>query len=94
MADISITPVEASRFDVQLTEGRTSTTHRVTVPESMLENPELRGVDPEVIVLRSIEFLLEREPPTSIMSEFSLDVIPRYFGDYDTELRRRLSVSE
>jgi hypothetical protein len=94
MADISITPVEASRFDVQLTEGRTSTTHRVTVPESMLENPELRGVDPEVIVLRSIEFLLEREPPTSIMSEFSLDVIPRYFSDYDTELRRRLSVTE
>jgi hypothetical protein len=90
MADISITPVEASRFDVQLTEGRTSTTHRVTVPESMLENPELRGVDPEVIVLRSIEFLLEREPPTSIMSEFSLDVIPRYFREYDTEIRRRL----
>jgi hypothetical protein len=40
-----------------------------------------------------MEFLLEREPPTSILSEFSLDVIPRYFGEYDAELRRRLSLS-
>jgi hypothetical protein len=59
----------------------------------MLDDTELGAVDPQVIVRHSMEFLLEREPPTSILSEFSLDVIPRYFGDYRAELRRRLSLS-
>ena len=65
----------------------------MTVPAWMTDDPELGAVDPEVIVQESMEFLLEREPPTSILSEFSLDVIPRYFGDYHSELRRRLSLS-
>ena len=65
----------------------------MTVPASIADDPELGAVDPEVIVRRSMEFLLEREPPRSILPEFSLDVIPRYFGDYHAELRRRLSLS-
>jgi hypothetical protein len=93
MAEISITPLEQGRFSVRLEQGGASTTHRVTVPRSMLEDPDLGRVEPERLVRESMEFLLEREPPTSILSEFSLDVIPRYFGEYDTELRRRLSLS-
>ncbi|HEY1636782.1 MAG TPA: hypothetical protein VGF64_18660 [Acidimicrobiales bacterium] len=93
MTDISITPTGSGRFSVRLDQGRTSTTHQVTVPASIADDPELGAVDPEVIVRQSMEFLLEREPPTSILSEFSLDVIPRYFGEYDAELRRRLSLS-
>jgi hypothetical protein len=92
MADISITPLEPKRFEVKLKQGRTSTDHRVTVPQSMLDDPQLGAVEPEVIVRESMQFLLEREPPTSILSEFSLDVIPRYFDEYDAELRRRLTV--
>jgi hypothetical protein len=93
VTEISITRVAPEQFDVRLSEGTTSTNHRVTVPKSMLDDTELGAVDPQVIVRHSMEFLLEREPPTSILSEFSLDVIPRYFGDYRAELRRRLSLS-
>jgi hypothetical protein len=93
VTDISISPLTPGRFDVTLDQAGRSTIHRVTVPQSMLDDPELGGVDLEVIVRQSMEFLLEREPPTSILSEFSLDVIPRYFGDYHAELRRRLSLS-
>jgi hypothetical protein len=93
MADISITPLEPTRFEVKLKQDRTSTSHRVTVPDWMADDPQLGTVEPETIVRESMEFLLEREPPTSIMSEFSLDVIPRYFREYDRELRRRLSLS-
>jgi hypothetical protein len=56
----------------------------------MGDDPQLGNVDQQTIVRESMEFLLEREPPTSIMSEFSLDVIPRYFREYDAEIRRRL----
>lgn len=91
MADISITPAGPGRFSVQVEKGGASTRHRVTVPAWMADDAQLGSVDPETIVRESLEFLLEREPPTSIMSEFSLDVIPRYFREYDTELRRRLT---
>lgn len=37
------------------------------------------------LVRRSFEFLLEREPPGSILRRFDLSVIPRYFPDYDAE---------
>jgi hypothetical protein len=93
VTDISISALEPGRFAVTLVQAGTSTDHRVTVPKSMLGDPQLGAVDPEVIVRQSMEFLLEREPPTSILREFSLDVIPRYFGDYDADLRRRLSLS-
>jgi hypothetical protein len=93
MTDISITALGPGRFSVKVEQSGSSTSHRVTVPQSMLEDPELGAVDHQLIVRQSMEFLLEREPPTSILSEFSLDVIPRYFGDYRAELRRRLSLS-
>ena len=46
--------------------------------------------DLERVVCASFEFLLEREPASSILPEFSLDVIGRYFPEYDDELPRRL----
>lgn len=46
--------------------------------------------DLERVVRASFEFLLEREPASSILPEFSLDVIGRYFPEYEDELRRRL----
>lgn len=79
------------QFGVQVTEGDVTTSHQVTVPESLLEDLNLVDTDEETVVRESIAFLLEREPATSIMEEFSLDVIPRYFPDYSEELTRRLS---
>lgn len=40
------------------------------------------------LVKRSFEFLLEREPPGSILKSFDLAVIQRYFPEYDREFRR------
>jgi hypothetical protein len=44
-------------------------------------------------VRESFVFLLQREPPSSIMGKFSLDVIARYFPEYYDEMRRRLGGS-
>ena len=41
----------------------------------------------EDLVRRSFEFLLEREPPSSILPRFDLSVIERYFPDYDQRLK-------
>jgi hypothetical protein len=88
---ISLSPMGPHQFGVQVTEGDQTTSHQVTVPESLLDDLGLVDVDEERVVRESFEFLLEREPATSIMKEFSLDVIPQYFPDYTEELPRRLS---
>jgi len=44
--------------------------------------------DAEDLVARSFEFLLEREPATSILRRFDLSVIRRYFPEYDSQFRR------
>jgi hypothetical protein len=57
----------------------------------MLDELDLGRVEAEDVVRESFRFLLEREPSTSILPEFSLDDIGRYFPDYFQELPKRLS---
>jgi hypothetical protein len=42
-----------------------------------------RGRSAEELVADSFDFLLEREPKESILREFDLSAIKRYFPDYD-----------
>jgi hypothetical protein len=91
MADISITPVTPRVFRVEVREGQAATTHQVTVPERLGETLELPEDDLERVVRVSLRFLLEREPATSILRQFSLSDITRYFPEYPSELERRLS---
>lgn len=88
MADIDVTPVGPREFEVAVVGSGTE--HRVTVPEDLIEKMNLPGDDLERVVRESFEFLLEREPASSIMPEFSLDVIPNYFPEYEQELPKRL----
>jgi hypothetical protein len=41
------------------------------------------GQTPEELLRRSFEFLLQRESKESILREFDLSVIQRYFPEYD-----------
>jgi len=90
MADITVTKTDAREFDVEIGEGETQTNHHVTVPQGLSDELQLPEVDLEAVVRESIEFLLEREPASSILPEFSLDVIPNYFPEYKEELPGRL----
>lgn len=91
MSQINLSPMGPHQFGVQVSEGDVTTSHQVTVPESLLDELGLSETDEEAVVRESFQFLLEREPATSIMKEFSLDVIPGYFPEYSEELSRRLS---
>jgi hypothetical protein len=91
MADISISPLAPRAFRVEVREGQRETTHQVTVPERLGEGLEFGDDDLERVVRESFGFLLEREPATSILRQFSLSDISRYFPEYPSELERRLS---
>jgi len=65
---------------------REKTTHRVRV--SRAERERYESEDVADLVKRSFEFLLAREPNTSILREFDLSTIERYFPEYAREIRR------
>lgn len=41
---------------------------------------------PEELISKSIEFLLQREPKESILKEFNLREISKYFPEYEREI--------
>ncbi|HVA02933.1 MAG TPA: hypothetical protein VMU64_04220 [Acidimicrobiales bacterium] len=89
MRTIRATPAANGTFDVEVRDGAITTSHTVTVPSHL---PEDLGWPPgreERLVCASFEFLLDREPATSILRRFSLVVISDYFPDYTSEMTRR-----
>jgi hypothetical protein len=69
-------------------EGGPSTPHVVTVTAQDLERLDPGAPDPHLLVDRSFRFLLEREPPTSILRSFGLMEIGRYFPEYEATIAR------
>ena len=67
-----------------------ATEHEVLVDRETQEDLA-PGATPEALVAESFRFLLEREPPDSILRSFELPIIGRYFGDYADEIRRRMA---
>ncbi len=67
------------------------TRHRVRVSRADLARLAPGASDPVDLVEASFAFLLEREPRESILREFDLSVIGRYFPDYAREIGHRLS---
>ena len=64
--------------------------HEVLVDRATLDDLA-PGATPEALVAESFRFLLEREPPESILRSFELPIIGRYFADYAEEIRRRMA---
>jgi len=88
--DVAVTASGSGVFRVVVGKGSAATEHRVTVPAGMVDDLGLAGTDEAILVQESFAFLLEREPATSILRQFELTVISRYFPEYDQDIRRRL----
>jgi hypothetical protein len=86
---ITLQKISETTFEVTV-EGRTTTTHRVTVEPAYCDRLTGGEVTPEVLVEKSFEFLLEREPNTSILRTFDLPVIGRYFPEYERTIKGML----
>jgi hypothetical protein len=91
MTTMRVVSMAPNEYGVEVEEGNEVTGHKVRLPEGFLDDLMLGGVDREVIVRETIDFLLEREPATSILPEFSLVDVSRYFPEFPEELQRRLT---
>ena len=87
MPDIDIAAADANTYDVTITadDGR-QTSHRVWVPPAILTELGLSEAQEPRLVRASMAYLLEREPPSSILPQFGLDEIARFFPNFPTEI--------
>ena len=84
---VSIKKLSDDVFGV--TVAKTSTTaHTVTVTDQSLTDLTDNNVTKTQLLKFSFNFLLEREPNTTIFSSFDINVITKYFPDYRDEVRR------
>lgn len=86
---IGVNMVAANVYEV-VVEGETPTTHRVHMSQDYYR--ELCGatVTHEYVLVQAFRFLLEREPNTSILTEFDITDISRYFPEFEAILKDRL----
>ena len=94
MADIEVRAEPADdgwTLTVTVTEGESRTEHAVALTSEAYNRLSGGQSTPEELVRRSFEFLLEREPKESILREFDLTVISRYFPEYEAEIGKRLN---
>ncbi|HYA45796.1 MAG TPA: hypothetical protein VED59_09315 [Acidimicrobiales bacterium] len=86
MVAILVSKGTSGGFTVKVNDERVETSHVVNVPQGFAATLGLGEVPDEELVRASFAFLLEREPPTSVLPRFSLDVISRYFPEYPREV--------
>ena len=90
---ISIRKISDKLFEVTVAENST-TTHTVTVTDQSLTDLTNNNVTKTQLLEFSFNFLLDKEPNTSILSSFDINVISRYFSDYKDEVRRWCNESQ
>jgi hypothetical protein len=82
MADIQVIALDETQFQVTIVD-RSTTSHHVTVkPAYALQLTQGKHSTLELVEM-SFEFLLAREPNTSILRNFDLSVIAHYFPEYE-----------
>ena len=86
-ASFSIEKRRDDVFEVTISDNKT-TTHKVTVTDKSLTDLTENNVTKTQLLEFSFSFLLDREPNTSILSSFDINLISKYFSDFGAEVRR------
>ena len=91
LADITVATLGESQYRVTVVDGKHRTTHIISATPDDVRRYALADTSPERLIEASFEFLLEREPASAILSSFALPVIERYFPEYPSTIRARLT---
>jgi hypothetical protein len=65
-------------------------TYKVRLSREYYKKLTAGNVEPEELIRKSFDFLLEREPASSILPEFDLPLIGHYFPEYEEAIKDRL----
>ena len=80
---------EPLEFEVEVGAQR----HRVSMSCADYRRLTRGAHPPELLIEAAFRFLLDREPPEAILARFDIDLISRYFPEFETELPHYLRSS-
>src|SRR3989344_2184839 len=76
-------------FDVEVSDEKSVSNHRITMDRDFIMRIGAT-YDPEEVVRKSFEFLLQHESKEKILEEFDLTIISEFFPDYIPALEKML----
>ena len=81
------------RCTVTIRDDEGTSTHDVTVTDDDAARLAAATADGDVerLLYETFDFLLEREPKEQILAAFDLEVVSRYFPEYEHEIQSRLA---
>ena len=88
--ELLITELSKDKFEITVNADQI-TKHVVSVTDQMLLNLIKNKISKEELLNFSFNFLLEREPNTSILSKFDIIVISKYFPEYISKVENYCS---
>ena len=88
---VSIKEILNNKFEVTIKKVST-TKHVVILSDKYYESLTRKKISKSKLLQYSFKFLLDREPNTSILSFFELDIISKYFPEYEKEMRKNFEV--
>jgi hypothetical protein len=74
------------QFTVLVKEGKTETRHQVTMSQSTYSKLTKSLVGPDRCIQAAFRFLLDREPKESILPQFDVTLISKYFPSFEKEI--------
>ena len=83
---LTIESIDNDTFSVSISSEK-DTQHTVTFSDKQHELHNLGHIQKDVVIKYAFEFLLMREPNTSILTSFSIDLISNYFPEFKTRLK-------
>ena len=87
MASIKITEIEKDKFLVEVSDNVKSS-HNVFISDKVYQELTNSMISKYELLEKSFAFLLDREPNTSILTNFEIQIISHYFSDYTNCVRR------
>ena len=81
MVSIKITEIKKNNFLVEVND-KVKTSHNVVIHDKVYQQLTNGGISKYELLEKSFEFLLDREPNTSILTNFEIHIISHYFSDY------------
>ena len=81
MASIKITEIAKDKFIVEVSDNVKSS-HNVVITDKAYQELTNSMISKYELLEKSFAFLLDREPNTSILTNFEIQIISHYFSDY------------
>ena len=81
MASIKITEIKKDTFLIEVSD-TVKTSHKVVINDKVYQQLTNGVISKYELLEKSFEFLLDREPYTSILTNFEIQIISHYFSDY------------